>query len=114
MSERYEFIDAEKGTRTGAGERKYTITKMCEWLEVSTSGYYEWRDRPESDTAKRRAYLALMVRKVFEDSDETYTVIGGSTPSWPGGARPAAPSWSAASCVRWTWSRASPGRGGTT
>jgi putative transposase len=72
VSEKYEFIEAEKDTVTEAGERKYTITKMCEWLEVSTSGYYEWRDRPESDTAKRRAYLSLMVEKVFEMSDETY------------------------------------------
>ena len=72
MSERYEFIDAEKDTMTEAGERKYTITKMCAWLEVSTSGYYEWRDRPESATTKRHAYLALLVGKAFELSDETY------------------------------------------
>ena len=72
MSERYEFIDAEKDTTTDTGECKYTITKMCEWLEVSTSGYYEWRDRPESATAARHAYLALMVGKAFELSDETY------------------------------------------
>jgi len=57
---------------TDTGERKYTITKMCEWLNVSTSGYYEWRDRPESATAQRRAYLTLMVAKAFEMSDETY------------------------------------------
>jgi transposase InsO family protein len=72
MSERYEFIEAEKGTLTELGERKYTITKMCEWLEVSTSGYYEWRDRFESATAQRHAYLALLVGKAFELSDETY------------------------------------------
>ena len=72
MSERYAFIDAEKDTMTETGERKYTISKMCQWLEVSTSGYYEWRDRPESDTAKRRAYLAVLVSQVFADSDETY------------------------------------------
>jgi putative transposase len=72
VSARYEFIDAERDTTTELGERKYTITKMCEWLEVSTSGYYEWRDRPESATAQRHAYLSLMVKKAFEMSDETY------------------------------------------
>jgi len=72
VSEKYELIDAEKDTLTELGERKYTITKMCGWLEVSTSGYYEWRDRGESATAQRHAYLALLVGKVFEDSDETY------------------------------------------
>ena len=59
MNERYEFIEAEKDTTNEQGERMYTITKMCAWLEVSTSGYYEWRDRPESATARRRAYLAV-------------------------------------------------------
>jgi putative transposase len=48
VSERYEFIDAEKDTMTETRERKYTITAMCAWLEVSTSGYYEWRDREDS------------------------------------------------------------------
>ena len=72
MTERYELIEAEQDTMTDTGERKYTITKMCEWLDVSTSGYYEWRDRPESATAQRRAYLKLMVAKAFEMSDETY------------------------------------------
>ena len=42
MSERFEFIDAEKATRTPSGERKYTVRLMCAWLEVSASGFYEW------------------------------------------------------------------------
>src|SRR5690348_6636917 len=45
---------------------------MCRWLEVSRSGFYEWRSAPESATAKRRAELALYVRKSFDDSDGTY------------------------------------------
>jgi transposase InsO family protein len=45
---------------------------MCAWLEVSRSGYYEWRSRPESATAKRREELKLVIAKAFDDSDGTY------------------------------------------
>ncbi len=72
MSEKYELIDVEKATVTETGEKKYTIVTMCGWLEVSTSGYYEWRDRPASATAVRRQLLTLLVKKAFDDSDETY------------------------------------------
>lgn len=72
MSERYELIDAEEDTMTETGERKYTITKMCDWLDVSTSGFYEWRGRPASATARRRARLAGAVERIFAGSDETY------------------------------------------
>ena len=68
MSEVYEFIDAEYAT-SGAAP---AITLMCRWLEVSKSGYYEWRSRPESATAKRREELKLLIKKAFDDSDGTY------------------------------------------
>jgi transposase InsO family protein len=45
---------------------------MCRWLEVSKSGYYEWRSRPESATAKRREELKLLITKAFDGSDGTY------------------------------------------
>jgi putative transposase len=45
---------------------------MCRWLVVSTSGYYEWRGRPESATAFRRDGLKVRIIKIFDDSDETY------------------------------------------
>jgi putative transposase len=57
---------------TVTGERKFRVVKMCEWANVSSSGYYEWRGRPMSGTAKRRSYLTLLIKKVFEDSDSTY------------------------------------------
>jgi transposase InsO family protein len=68
VSDVYEFIDAEYAT-SGAAP---AITLVCRWLEVSKSGYYEWRSRPESATAKRREELKLLVGKAFEDSDGTY------------------------------------------
>jgi hypothetical protein len=37
VSDKYEFIDAEYAIGTAAP----TITKMCAWLEVSRSGFYE-------------------------------------------------------------------------
>jgi putative transposase len=68
VSELHEFIDAEcanGGTAPG-------ITKMCAWLEVSRSGFYEWRSRPESATARRQQKLAALIAAVFAESDGTY------------------------------------------
>src|SRR4051812_43126653 len=45
---------------------------MCAWLTVSTSGFYAWRDRPASATARRRARLAVLVQAIFDASDGTY------------------------------------------
>ena len=68
MTEMYEFIDAEYAARDAAP----TITRMCAWLEVSRSGFYDWKSRPESTTAERRKKLALIIRRIFDDSDSTY------------------------------------------
>ena len=64
MSAKFAFIDAEKAHSA--------IVKMCDWMEVSTSGYYEWRDRPTSATGRRRARLAVLIEWIFDDSDRTY------------------------------------------
>jgi putative transposase len=50
----------------------YPVEFMCERLDVSKSGYYAWRHRPDSATAQRREELKLLIRKAFEDSDSTY------------------------------------------
>ena len=73
MSEKYEFIDAEYAIYQES-EEKYvpSIVKMCRWLGVSRSHFYEGRDAPDTATAKRRAELALVIRKSFDDSNETY------------------------------------------
>jgi transposase InsO family protein len=64
VSEKYGFIDAKKA--------HYPVVKMCGWLGVSTSGYYEWLDRPPSATAQRRNYLAALIQAIFDESDATY------------------------------------------
>ena len=64
MSEKYEFIDGCKYA--------YPIVRMCSWLEVSKSGFYDWRDRPVSATAERRAALTATIREIFHDSEQTY------------------------------------------
>ena len=50
----------------------YPVKKMCHWLEVSPSGFFDWKCRPQSATAQRREDLTALIIKIFDDSDETY------------------------------------------
>ena len=45
---------------------------MCKWLEVSRSGFYDWKSRPESETAKRREILKIKVGALFEANNGEY------------------------------------------
>jgi putative transposase len=72
VSEKYAFIEAEDATMAAEAARAPTITCMCRWLGVSKSGFYEWRSRPESATAKRQGRLKVLIKAVFDDSDGTY------------------------------------------
>ncbi|WP_354264029.1 IS3 family transposase [Paractinoplanes tereljensis] len=45
---------------------------MCVWLDVSRSGYYEWRNKPASATSRRREELKTFIVHFFEASDGTY------------------------------------------
>ncbi|MCX4403781.1 MULTISPECIES: IS3 family transposase [unclassified Streptomyces] len=64
VTEKYEFIDGEADN--------FPVQQMCTWAGVSTSGFYHWRSRPLSVTAKRRAELRAVILQVFSDSQETY------------------------------------------
>lgn len=64
MIARYELIADEEGN--------YGVADMCEWLNVSRSGYYDWKNRGPSMTARRREMLEAQVRYAFEHSDGTY------------------------------------------
>ena len=65
---RYEFIDSQKVEPTN----RNPVVKMCRWLDVSTSGFYHWRTRPQSATAARRETLLARIRHYFEESEGTY------------------------------------------
>lgn len=85
MSDKYKFIDAEYAdVSAAAAEHAPTIVQMCRWLGVSKSGFYEWRSRPESATAKRREQLKLLITKAFDDSDGTsgYRRIAAQLARW--------------------------------
>ena len=73
MSEKYQFIDAEYADISAVdADPAPTITCMCKWLGVSKSGFYEWRSRPESATARRRELLKIKIKALFEANDSTY------------------------------------------
>jgi putative transposase len=71
VSEKYAFIDAEYATAPQEGKAP-AVTQMCEWLGVSKSGYYDWRERPESEAEKRRGMLKLKIKAIFEYNNEEY------------------------------------------
>ena len=45
---------------------------MCAWLEVSRSGFYDWKSRPQSATAKRRELLKIRIKALFEANNAEY------------------------------------------
>ena len=71
MSEKCEFIDAECADLPVEGDAP-AVVQMCEWLGVSASGFYDWRKRPQSDTAQRRELLKIKVKALFEANNEEY------------------------------------------
>ena len=42
--------------------KEHPVVRLCEVLEVSTSGYYDWLDRPESPRRKENRRLSQRVR----------------------------------------------------
>ena len=64
MNERYSLIDAEKA--------EHSVSRMCRWLDVSRSGFYEWQERPPSHTQLRNEQLDARITEIFTESDGTY------------------------------------------
>ncbi len=61
---RYALIEHYRG--------QYPVVMMCDAMEVSPSGYYAWRCRPESQRSREDRRLKVMIRSAFKESRETY------------------------------------------
>jgi len=51
---------------------EFPVTRMCQELEVSPSGYYAWRHRPPSAREMANQELFKKIETVYNDSDGTY------------------------------------------
>jgi transposase InsO family protein len=71
VTEKYGFIDAQYASSSDE-ENAPAVSRMCEWLEVSRSGYYDWLSRPESKTANRMELLRLKIKALFYANNEEY------------------------------------------
>lgn len=61
---RYEFIAAHEG--------EHGVRRMCQVLEVASSGYYAWRHRPESRRRQANRRLLASIQAIHRESGESY------------------------------------------
>lgn len=61
---RYQFIKDHQGL--------FAIETMCRVLEVSSSGYYQWRQYPLSERKKENIQLVEQITQVHQLSRQTY------------------------------------------
>jgi putative transposase len=64
---RYAFIRTQ--------ERAYRVTRLCDALAVSRSGYYAWRDRPRSARAVEDQRVLHLLRQIHQEMREEYGAI---------------------------------------
>ncbi len=60
----FQLVDAEKAN--------YTVAVLCEVLEVSRSGYYDWKKRPCCERSKADAQLAVQIAAAHTKSGKRY------------------------------------------
>lgn len=61
---KYAFIDKQR--------HQHKLNRLCSVLEVSSSGFYDWLDRPESATAQANKRLLTKIRCFYQASRKTY------------------------------------------
>ncbi len=61
---KYGFIDTHR--------HEFLVRTMCRVLEVTESGYYQWRRRPESDRSRENQALLEEIRTIHKKSRGNY------------------------------------------
>ena len=61
---KFKFIDVAK--------ESFPVTRLCQVLGVSQSGYFAWRSRPASQRQREDLVLLTHIRSAFARSHETY------------------------------------------
>ena len=61
---KYEFIRQHR--------KEHKVVRLCEVMEVSTSGFYDWLDRPESERSRENRRLTEKIRHYHQQSREIY------------------------------------------
>ena len=61
---KFAWIQTEKAT--------YPLAQLCRWLDVTRSGFYAWRGRPESTHTRDDRRLKVLVRASFAASTQRY------------------------------------------
>jgi len=61
---KFEFIN-EYGSALG-------VRYLCAWLEVSPQGFYDWRDRSESNRSIENRWLTTQIKRIFRENHGNY------------------------------------------
>ena len=58
-----------------AHHQQFRVKRMCQVLQISRSGYYDWQSRAESERTRRDQVLLKEIRKIHQDSKQAYGAI---------------------------------------
>ena len=61
-----------------ANRAEFDVKRMCQVLQVSRSGYYDWAGREESKRSQQDGVLLKEIRKIHQETKEAY----GATKTW--------------------------------
>ena len=55
-----------------ANREEFDVKRMCQVLQISRSGYYDWAGREESKRSQQDRVLLKEIRKIHQEMKEAY------------------------------------------